>query len=147
MKLMANRIRIESRGDVVTDDRIFYLPVPTEWECECIVDRAIWKQDWERVRRPMSLLKCDVCGAAKREAAYVNPPEVDISNCLEGYELHGHIGEIRRVTLHAILIGGHVTAEVDEIVARHIKPKRRRWRQRIVDVTRFGSTAKEVVKA
>jgi hypothetical protein len=103
MKLMANRIRIESRGDVVTDDRIVYI------------------QD--------------------------DGTEVDISNCMTGYELHGEIGEARRVTLHAILVGGHVTAEVEEIVARHIKPKRRRWRQRIIDVTRFGSTAKEVVKA
>jgi hypothetical protein len=99
---VSSKIRIESRGDVVTDDRIVYI---TE-----------------------------------------DGGEVDISDCLTGYELHGHVGDVRGVTLHAILVQGHVTAELEEIVARHIKPKRRRWRQRIIDVTRLGSTAKEVAR-
>jgi hypothetical protein len=99
---MSSRIRIESRGDVVTDDKVFFI------------------QD--------------------------DGSEVDISNCIQGYELHGQLGEVRRVTLNAIFIQGHVTADLEQVLAQHIKPKRRRWRQRFIDVTRFGSTAKEVAR-
>jgi hypothetical protein len=99
---LSSKIRIESRGDVVTDDKVVY-----------ITDSG---------------------------------DEVDISNCLTGYELHGDVGEVRRVTLHAIFIEGHVTAELEEVLAQHIKPKRRRWRQRLIDVTRNGSPAKEVAR-
>jgi hypothetical protein len=98
---MAAKIRIESRGDIAMDDRIFYITDTGE--------------------------------------------EVDISNCITGYEISGEVGEARRATLNVILVQGHVTAELKEIVARHVKPKRR-WR-RLIDVTRIGSLAREVVRA
>lgn len=57
--------------------------------------------------------------------------EVDISRCVTGVDLHLHVGEVSRATIHSILVDGHVTAEVEDVIVNRLKPKRRRlWRRR-----------------
>jgi hypothetical protein len=69
--------------------------------------------------------------------------EVDISRCVQGVDLHLHVGEISRATLHTILIEGHVEADVEDVILKRIKPRGSWWQRRRRDVTRFGAKAKE----
>ena len=62
--------------------------------------------------------------------------EVDISKCVTGVDLHLHVGEASRATLHVILVDGYVTAGVDDVIVKHLNQKRfrriRNWRRRVV---------------
>jgi hypothetical protein len=71
--------------------------------------------------------------------------EIDISNCVTGYEIRGQIGEARRATLHVILVQGMATAEVEDVIVNRLTPKPHRWWRRPRDVTRMGSKFKELI--
>jgi hypothetical protein len=64
--------------------------------------------------------------------------EVDISKCITGVDLHLHVGEVSRATLHTILVDGRVDVDVEEMVVRHLKRRLRfrrlhRWKSRLAD--------------
>lgn len=71
--------------------------------------------------------------------------EVDISRCVQGVDLHLHLGELSKASIHAILIDGDVTAEIVEAFVSRIPRRRRwwRWSRSSVEVTRYGSKARE----
>jgi hypothetical protein len=61
--------------------------------------------------------------------------EVDISNCVTAVDVHLHVGEISRATLHVLLVDADVTTDAQEIVRTRLKPRSRfrrlqrlRWR-------------------
>lgn len=68
------------------------------------------------------------------------PIEVDISQCVTGVDLHLHVGEVASATLHVILVDGHVSADLTELVVKRMRPRRR-----LLDVTSWGSLAREYV--
>lgn len=57
--------------------------------------------------------------------------ETDISRCVTGVDVHLHVGEPARATLHTIAIDGHITADLTNVIMNRIRPPRRRfWRLR-----------------
>lgn len=65
--------------------------------------------------------------------------EVDISDCVTGVDLRLHVGEVAQATLHTILVDGHVTAAVEDVIVKRFRPYRRtmfrrllRWRDEML---------------
>jgi hypothetical protein len=76
--------------------------------------------------------------------------EVDISRCVQGIDLHLHVGEISRASLHCILVDGDVTAEIEEVFLKRLVRPRRRWWHRWfprdpIEVTRYGDRGQSYV--
>lgn len=71
---------------------------------------------------------------------------VDISRCVTGVDVHIDVKEPNTATLHVILAGGRIDAELEDLIVRELKP-RRWWRRRIREVTHFGSHAREWLRA
>lgn len=71
--------------------------------------------------------------------------EVEISNAITGLEVKADIDGATKATLHCILVGGRISADLEEIVARHVKP-RKRWMRRLIDVTTFGHLSRQYVR-
>jgi len=89
--------------------------------------------------------------------------ETDISEIVQGVDIHLHVGDISRATIHAIVVEGHTEAELDRIVVNHIKPYRRLlrfkverflWRtfhrkphRRVRDITSAGTKSRKKIAA
>jgi hypothetical protein len=71
---------------------------------------------------------------------------VDISRCVTGVDVHIDVKDPNTATLHVILAGGQIDAELEDLIIRELKP-RRRLRTRIREVTHFGSHAREWLRA
>jgi hypothetical protein len=62
------------------------------------------------------------------KVVYLPPEEgaepVDISRCLTGIDVHLHVGEVARATLHAIFVDGTLEAEVHGAMVKFDYPSR-----------------------
>ena len=53
---------------------------------------------------------------------------IDISRCVTGVDLHLHVGEVARATLHTILVDGYAEADLEQLVIKRLK-RRLRFRR------------------
>jgi predicted DNA-binding protein with PD1-like motif len=72
--------------------------------------------------------------------------ETDISTVATGAHIHVQVGEPNRAILDLIMVEGSVDAELVDVVVRHIKPGRRRWRRRLISVATLGDRFVRVVR-
>lgn len=73
--------------------------------------------------------------------------ETDISSVTTSVAYSGKVGEANKATLDLICVRGDVTTPLVEVVLREFKPKRRRWRRRLADVTHMGTRCREYIRS
>lgn len=61
--------------------------------------------------------------------------ETDISHCVQVVDLHLGVGELATATLRVILGKANVTAQIEDVLVSHTKPRRRRG---LRDITTFS---------
>jgi hypothetical protein len=55
--------------------------------------------------------------------------EIDISSCIQVVDVHLGIGELATATLKTIIGQASVTAQIEDIVVRHVKKPKPIWRR------------------
>lgn len=72
------------------------------------------------------------------EEGTVAEERIDISSLCRAADVRLHVGEAVTAKLEVFVTGIETRAELEDLLLRHVKP-RRRWKRRLADITTLGS--------
>ena len=79
--------------------------------------------------RPEIRIEGDGLEGHRAHVFYVDgETKTEISSCVKGVDIRMRVGEINTATLYVLLAGGHINAEVEEVIVERFEG--RKWRQR-----------------